>query len=216
MVFVTTQVVLFVFLSLSQWHIKVPQTFKFVTTAFNFIIVALFLKCNISVMCHSKTMEHKASEIQLSDFTYLYFHFYSHYIKVYIYFLLEFCTFGFILKKSATDFHFCLDYMISCVCLSHSHSIYAVLTCLWYSEIKHAHRSSLTNLSCKHTHTQLGLLRHCGSLIDKQSFVIALWASSRLVWVNELNCSPEHHCKNQKHCCNWSGRYSEYFILIII
>jgi hypothetical protein len=67
-------------------------------------------------MCRYKIMEKKPLKDQLSDFTYLYFHLYSDYIKVYIFFLVKFCTFGFILKKSAivaTDFYFHSDYMIS-------------------------------------------------------------------------------------------------------
>jgi hypothetical protein len=64
---------------------------------------------------------------QLSDFTYLYFHFYSHYINVYIYFLVKFCTFGFILKKPATDMHISFQYMITKACLTHAHSVYTIL-----------------------------------------------------------------------------------------
>jgi hypothetical protein len=50
------------FLSLPQWHIKIPQTFKFVAVAFNLIIFAPSLKCNISAICHYKIMEQKAYE----------------------------------------------------------------------------------------------------------------------------------------------------------
>jgi hypothetical protein len=38
------------FLSLPQWDVKVPQAFKFVAAAFNFIIVAHF-KNSISQPC---------------------------------------------------------------------------------------------------------------------------------------------------------------------
>jgi hypothetical protein len=51
-----------VYLSLLQWDIKIPQTFKFVTAAFNFIIVALFLKFTISTMCHYIIMKQEVSE----------------------------------------------------------------------------------------------------------------------------------------------------------
>jgi hypothetical protein len=51
-----------VFLSLPQWHIKFPWTFKFVTAAFNFIIFAPFLKCNVSIMYNYKSIGQKASE----------------------------------------------------------------------------------------------------------------------------------------------------------
>jgi hypothetical protein len=44
-------------------------------------------------------MEQKASERPTIRFRILYFNFYSHYIKFYIYFLVKFLTFGFILKK---------------------------------------------------------------------------------------------------------------------
>jgi xanthine/uracil permease len=50
------------FLSLLQSGIKILQTFKFVTAAFNFIIVAPYLKFNISTMCHYKIMKQKVSE----------------------------------------------------------------------------------------------------------------------------------------------------------
>jgi hypothetical protein len=69
---------------------------------------------------------------QLLDFMCLYFHFYNHYIEVYIYiFLVKFRSFGIILKNPATvstDFHFCTNYMISHLCLSHAHSVYVFLT----------------------------------------------------------------------------------------
>jgi hypothetical protein len=37
-------------------------------------------------MCRYKITEKQALKDQLSDFMYLYFHFYGHYIKVYIFF----------------------------------------------------------------------------------------------------------------------------------
>jgi hypothetical protein len=104
----------------------------------------------------------------------LYFHFYSHYTKVYICRFIKFRTFGFILKKSTTvaiDFHFHSDYMISYACLSHAHSIYTVLTVVWHLEMKHDHSSLLANLSAK-AHTQLCLLLHRGSLTGKQTFLL--------------------------------------------
>jgi hypothetical protein len=163
------------FLSLLQWHNKFPRTFTFVTVVFNFIIFAPFLRCNISIMCHYKIIKQKPLKDQLSEFTHLNFYYYSHYIKFIYIFLVKFHTFGYILKKSAivaTDFHFHSDYVISYICLSHSLLINAVLTGVWCVEMKQNHSSLLTNLSHKNTHSQLGLLRHCGSLIDKQSFLL--------------------------------------------
>jgi hypothetical protein len=170
-----------VFLSLLQWNIKFPWTLKFVTAAFSFIISAPFLKCNNSIVCCYKIWNKKPLKDPLSDFTYLYFHFYSHYIKVYIHFLVKFHTFGFILKKSAivtTDFHFCSDYVISYLCLIHAYSIHAALTGIWCLEMKCNDRSWLTNLSSENTHSQLGW--------------VASFVSSRLVWMNQLNCSSKH------------------------
>jgi hypothetical protein len=51
-----------VFLSLPQWDIKIPWTFQFVIAAFNFIIVAPFLKLSISTVCHYKIMKQKVAE----------------------------------------------------------------------------------------------------------------------------------------------------------
>jgi hypothetical protein len=70
-----------------------------------------------------------------------------HYIKVYVYFLVKFCTFGFILIKSATVFHFRSDYVISYVGLSYAESKYVFLTGTCCLEMKHNHNSQLTNLS---------------------------------------------------------------------
>jgi hypothetical protein len=142
------------FLSLPQWYIKFPQTFKYVTAAFNFIISAPFLKCNISIVCY-KIMEQKASERPVIRL------FISVAITLnFIYFFSKIQYFWLYSKKSASDFHFHSDYMISYICLSHSHSIYAVLTDVWWLEMKHDNSSPLTNLSRKNTHSQLGLLRH--------------------------------------------------------
>jgi hypothetical protein len=91
---------------------------------------------------------------QLSEFTYLYFHLYSHYIKIYIHIFVKFRTFHFILKKSntvAADFDFNSDYMNSYVCRSHSQSMYAVLTSMWCLDMNHDHSSPVTNLSRKNT-----------------------------------------------------------------
>jgi hypothetical protein len=64
---------------------------------FNFIIVASSLKFSISTMCHYKIMKQKVS----SSYTCMYiFLLCSRYIKVYIYFLVKFCTLGFILKST--------------------------------------------------------------------------------------------------------------------
>jgi hypothetical protein len=82
-------------LSLLQWDINIFKTFKFVAAAFVFIIVAPFLKFNISTLCYD-TWNIKSLEVHLSDFIYLYFNLYSCHLKVYIYFMY---TFGFILKK---------------------------------------------------------------------------------------------------------------------
>jgi hypothetical protein len=112
--------------------------------AFNFITVAPFLKFNISTMCYYKIMIKKYLKNQLSEFMYLYFHLYSLYIKVYIYFLVEFCTFGFTLKKYTivtTDIHFSSIRVITKVCLTHVRSLYAVLTSVWCLEMKHDHIS---------------------------------------------------------------------------
>jgi hypothetical protein len=69
---------------------------------------------------------------QLSEFVYiyLYFHLYNHYITLYtyIYILVKLCSFGFILKRYATDMHFSSQYVITIVCLAHAHSLYAILT----------------------------------------------------------------------------------------
>jgi hypothetical protein len=63
----------------------------------------------------------------------------------------------------------------SYVCLSHAHSIYIVLTSIWCLEMKHDCSSWLTKLSGENTHSQPGLLRHCGCLIHKQSFLLPCW-----------------------------------------
>jgi hypothetical protein len=60
-----------------------PWTFKFVTAVFN--ICSLFLNTTTQSCALIKLWNKKPLKDQLSDFTYLYFHFYSHYIKVYIY-----------------------------------------------------------------------------------------------------------------------------------
>jgi hypothetical protein len=60
------------FSSPPQWDIKIPQTFKFVTVAFNFIIVAPFLKFSISTRCHYKIMKQKVSERPIYQSSYLY------------------------------------------------------------------------------------------------------------------------------------------------
>jgi hypothetical protein len=80
---------------------------------------------------------------QLSEFIYLYFHLHSNYIKVNIYLLVKFHTFGFILKKYATvatDMYVSSHHMITKVCLTHAYSLYAVLTGVWCLQMKHGHR----------------------------------------------------------------------------
>jgi hypothetical protein len=121
-------------------------------------------------MCHYKLWNKNSLKGQLSDFTCLHFHFYSHYIKVYIYFSVKFCTFGFILKKSATlatDFHFHSDYVISYVWLNHAHSIYAVFRSVVLGMQHDRNSRWLTKLSSINTNSQLGILQHGGCLIDK-------------------------------------------------
>jgi hypothetical protein len=111
-----------------------------------------------------KLWNNKSMKHQLSEFIYLYFHLYSCYIKIYIYiffFLVKFHTFGFILKKCATvatDMHFSSQYVIRKVCLTHAHSVYGILTGIWYLEMKHDHRSWQNHLQSKHTH--VWLLQH--------------------------------------------------------
>jgi hypothetical protein len=90
-------------------------------------------------------MKQKVSErLIIRVLIYLSFHLCSHYIKVYIYFLVKFRTFGFILIKCvalATDMHFISQCIITKACLTRAHSVYAVLICIWCLEMKHNHRS---------------------------------------------------------------------------
>jgi hypothetical protein len=84
---------------------------------------------------------------QLSEFIYLHSHLYSLYIKVYIYILVKFCTFGFILKKYttfATDMHFGSQCAITKVCLSHALLVYAVLTSVLLLSLTFSSSSELT------------------------------------------------------------------------
>jgi hypothetical protein len=56
-----------------------------------------------------------------------------------MYFLVKFHIFVFILKKYATvttNKHFGSQYVITKVCLTHAHSLYAVLTSVWCLEMK--------------------------------------------------------------------------------
>jgi hypothetical protein len=55
-------------------------------------------------------------------------------------FLVKFHTFGFILEKYATLTHFSAQYMIIKACLTHAHSLYAVVASLNCLEMKHSHR----------------------------------------------------------------------------
>jgi hypothetical protein len=100
-------------------------------------------------MCCYKIMKQKLSEDQLSAFICLYFHLYSCYIKVlYIYSLVKFHTLGFILKKYATiasDICVSSYCVITKLCLTRAHSLYSVLTGICCLEMKHNHRSWLTN-----------------------------------------------------------------------
>jgi hypothetical protein len=50
------------FLSVPQWGIKISWTFKFISMAVNFIIVALSFKFSTSTTCHYKIMKQKVSE----------------------------------------------------------------------------------------------------------------------------------------------------------
>jgi hypothetical protein len=132
--------------------------FKFVTAAFNFIAFAPFLKYNISIMCHYNIMGQKSSERPIIRLHVPVFYFSIAITLKFTYFLVKFCTFGFILKKSATvatDVHFHSDYVISHVCLSHAHSIYAFLTNAWCLETKHDHNSLLTNMSSNTVYASL-------------------------------------------------------------
>jgi hypothetical protein len=198
------------FLSFPQWDIKIQisQTFKFVTVVFNFIIVAPFLKFNISTKLCYNIMKQKVTERPIIEFIYLYFHLYSHCIKVYIYFSVEFRTFGFILKKYATfatNVHFRSQYMITKECLTHAHSLYAVLTGIWCLEMKHGHRSWLIKLPPAWTHTHM--FDYCdislwpttaltASLITDVYYCCVCWicisfTSSSSLWMNEL-CSESY------------------------
>jgi hypothetical protein len=79
----TSEVYIFhVLISPAVGH-QITQTFKIVTAECNFIIVTLFLKFNISVMCQNNAT--RSLKNQLSDFIYLYFNLYSHHIKVHIF-----------------------------------------------------------------------------------------------------------------------------------
>jgi hypothetical protein len=119
----------------------------------------------------------KSLKDQLSEFLYQYFHLYSHYINVYVYFLVKF-WFGFILKKYttvATNIHFSSQYMIKKVCLTHAHSLCAVLTGVWCLEVKHNCRSWLTKqLQPKYTLSCLIIvtLHSSDCLVDNRHFLL--------------------------------------------
>jgi hypothetical protein len=88
------------------------------------------------------------------------------------FFFVKFHTFRFILKKSATvatNCHFCSDYMISYIYLSHTHSIYAILTSLMFVTLSLVAGSQNSLMK---THSQLGLLHHTvdASLINRVSY----------------------------------------------
>jgi hypothetical protein len=143
-------------LSLLQWDIKIPQTFKFVTAAFNFIIVASYLKFNITIMCRYKIMKQSLWKTNYQSSYTCIFIYISVILKSIYFFLYKFHTFGFILKKYATvvtDMHFSSQYTITKLCLTHAHSLYAVLTGDWCLAIKHDHRSWQNYLQPKRTHT---------------------------------------------------------------
>jgi hypothetical protein len=64
-------------------------------------------------------------------------------------FLVKFHTFGFILKKYTaviTGMHFISQYVITKVCLTHAHTLYAVLTGIWHLEMKHNHSKWVAKL----------------------------------------------------------------------
>jgi hypothetical protein len=110
-------------------------TLKFVTEAFHFIIVAPFLKFDISTMCHYRIMKPKVSErpiirVHISMYIYIY----MAVILKFIYIFSKILSFWF----HSHAFHF--EYMINKVCLTHSHSLYTVLPGVWCLEMKH-HRS---------------------------------------------------------------------------
>jgi hypothetical protein len=110
-------------------------------------------------MCCYKIMRKKSLKDQLSEFIYLCFHLHSYYIKVYIYFLVKFHTFGFILKYTTlmTGIQFSLQCMIIKACVTHAHSVYGVLTGVWCLEMKQNRRNWQITSSLN---THVWLLRH--------------------------------------------------------
>jgi hypothetical protein len=113
--------------------------------------------------------------------------------------------------------------MISYIYMSHAHSVYTVLTSLVF--VTRSLVVSLQNCLTK-AHSHLGLLWHCGCLIDKHSFS---WTQGCYGWMNWI-VLPNNDCKNcyllqtvksslkwlyhWKRCWNTSGRYCEYFIIM--
>jgi hypothetical protein len=55
-IYIYIYICVFRVLSLPQWNIKFPKVFKFVTAAFNSVIIASIEKVNISALCRYKIM----------------------------------------------------------------------------------------------------------------------------------------------------------------
>jgi hypothetical protein len=82
--------------------------------------------------------------------------------------------------------------VISYECLSHAHSICALLLGTWCLEMKYNYKSQMSNLCSDIVYASLtnSFLLPCG-LNNCTCF-----ASSRLVCMNELNCSSKHSAKS--------------------
>jgi hypothetical protein len=130
-----------VFLSLLQWNIKISRTLTFLSAAFNFIIVAHFLKFNY--LKHVSFQNYETRSLGNTN---------NHCFFIYIAVKLKFTYMFFITIPNfwlysqkygavATDMHFSFHYVVTKACLIHALSVYAVLTGVWCSETKHDHRS---------------------------------------------------------------------------
>jgi hypothetical protein len=94
-------------------------------------------------MCHCKIMKQNISERPLSEFIYLHFHFIAIALK-FIYIISKISYFWLYSQKYtivSTDMHFSFQYMIIKTCLTHAHSVYAVLTGIWCIEMTRDRRS---------------------------------------------------------------------------
>jgi hypothetical protein len=145
----------------------------------------------------------KSLKDQLSKFIYLHFQLHSHYIKVYIYFVIKFHTFGFILKNMSLS-------PLTCIWVPNMWSQRHV----WLSPDRHlVSRNETRSLSLTDkTTTSLNTHSHfdycdisisptttlTASLIRDVSYCHVSWicisfASSRLLWMNEL-CNKSYFC----------------------